>query len=131
MHDISTNLHIYLVEGLLAVMLLNLILPIKLSNNLNRSVYWTRIGYFAFWMFVSTVIFSGIIAFVFTGRKLTISVDLMILVSIVLMFLDGYRAVKNNKLLLGGKDFRPFSSKVILLEIAIVAIVWAVAIWTK
>jgi len=129
MLDISTDLHIYLVGALLIVMLLNLLLPNILSKDLNRLVYWMRIGYFGFWMILSMAIFGGIMAYMFTDKKLTLSIDIMILASVVLMFLDGYRAIKNGKLLIQGKEFRSFSSKIVLSEIAIVAATWIVALW--
>ena len=129
MLGISTDLHIYLVGALMIVMLLNLLLPIILSKDLNRLVYWMRIGYFGFWMILSMAIFGGIMAYMFTDKKLTLSIDMMILASVVLMFLDGYRAIKNGKLLIQGKEFRSFSSKIVLLEIAIVAATWIVALW--
>ncbi len=129
MLDISTDLHIYLTGALLIVMLLNLLLPNMLSKDLNRLVYWMRIGYFGFWMILSMAIFGGIMAYMFTDKKLTLSIDMMILASVVLMFLDGYRAIKNGKLLIQGKEFRSFSSKIILSEIAIVAATWIVALW--
>lgn len=129
MLDISTDLHIYLVGALLIVMLLNLLLPNILSKDLNRLVYWMRIGYFGFWMILSMAIFGGIMAYMFTDKKLTLSIDMMILASVVLMFLDGYRAIKNGKLLIQGKEFRSFSSKIVLSEIAIVAATWIVALW--
>ena len=129
MLDISTDLHIYLIGSLLIVMLLNLLLPNMLSKDLNRLVYWMRIGYFGFWMILSMAIFGGIMAYMFTDKKLTLSIDMMILASVVLMFLDGYRAIKNGKLLIQGKEFRSFSSKIILSEIAIVAATWIVALW--
>ncbi len=129
MLGISTDLHIYLVGALLIVMLLNLLLPNILSKDLNRLVYWMRIGYFGFWMILSMAIFGGIMAYMFTDKKLTLSIDMMILASVVLMFLDGYRAIKNGKLLIQGKEFRSFSSKIVLSEIAIVAATWIVALW--
>jgi len=129
MLGISTDLHIYLVGALLIVMLLNLLLPNILSKDLNRLVYWMRIGYFGFWMILSMAIFGGIMAYMFTDKKLTLSIDMMILASVVLMFLDGYRAIKNGKLLIQGKEFSSFSSKIVLSEIAIVAATWIVALW--
>ena len=129
MLGISTDLHIYLVGALLIVMLLNLLLPNILSKDLNRLVYWIRIGYFGFWMILSMAIFGGIMAYMFTDKKLTLSIDMMILASVVLMFLDGYRAIKNGKLLIQGKEFSSFSFKIVLSEIAIVAATWIVALW--
>lgn len=125
MLDEIISYHRYMVELLLFVMLFNLILPMLLRENIERMVFWSRLGYFAFWMFWSMNIFAGLIVFMFTGRSLTLAVILMIVAAVLLGVMDGYRAIKTRKLWGAGLDAQRFSMWVLISEIVlVVAVSW-------
>jgi len=123
--------HRILVEILLGVVLLNIILPPLLKNSIEKMVFWTRIGYFAFWMFWSMNIFAGLIVFMFTGRELTLSVILMIALSLLLGIMDGYRAIGNKKRWMQGLDTTRFSTAILLAETALIVLVFWVALQAR
>ena len=124
--DVLIHYHFLTVEGLLFVIMINLFLPLGLRSKMQKLVFYTRVGYFAFWALWSMSIFSGLIVFVFTRHELTFRVDTMIALAVILPILDGYRAVKNKKLWLSGSDATSFSMTVVgvemLLTLAVVAL---------
>ena len=119
--------HKFLVEALLFVILLNIFLPLFFKNNQIKLIQATRIGFFAFWAFWAMVVFSGLIVFVFARAKVTAAILFMILASIILPLLDGYRAIKLSKLWRGKELGLSFSIKILTVEIIIIA---AVVIYT-
>ncbi|NKQ40850.1 MAG: hypothetical protein HF962_04690 [Sulfurovum sp.] len=119
--------HRYMVELLLAIAILNIILPFVLKKNLKKMILWTRIGYFAFWMFWAMSAFSGLILFMFTGMALTFSVWVMLVASVFLGLLDGYRAIKIKRLWTQGLDASRFSFLILLIEVFIIISVTVVA----
>ena len=128
MLDEILSYHRIIVEILLFVLVLNLILPLLLKHKVEKMVLWTRIGYFAFWMFWSMNIFSGLIVFMFTGRTLTLFVIAMIIASILLGMLDTYRAIKTKKIWLKGLDASGLSIVILLAEITLIVLVSLLAI---
>lgn len=116
-----------MVELLLAIAILNIILPFVLKKNLKKMILWTRIGYFAFWMFWAMSAFSGLILFMFTGMALTFSVWVMLVASVFLGLLDGYRAIKIKRLWTQGLDASRFSFLILLIEVFIIISVTVVA----
>jgi hypothetical protein len=123
MLDEIISYHRYMVEILLFVLIVNLALPFLLKQNIEKMVFWTRIGYFAFWMFWSMNIFAGLIVFMFTGRELTLSVIMMIVASVFLGSMDSYRAIKSRRLWLKELDANRFSAMVVLSEIMVIVLV--------
>jgi hypothetical protein len=126
---ILISYHTFLIEALLAVIILNLALHYFLQNNLIKAVKWVRIGYFSFWAFWAMSVFSGLIVFVFMKQPLTMPVILMIIAALILPVLDGYRAIKLKNIWLNSGDsgFK-FSAKILILEILIIAVTTIVAI---
>ncbi len=125
--NILIHYHFLTVEGLLFIMLLNLFIPIFLKSDAIRLIFWTRVGYFAFWAFWSMAIFSGLIVFVFTKHLLTPQVDAMIALSIILPILDGYRAIKNKRLWIANQDASSFSMTIVGIELLLTLIVIAIS----
>lgn len=111
------DLHGLMVGLLLAVLLLNIFVPPILKNSIEKMVFWTRIGYFAFWMFWSMNIFAGLIVFMFTGREFTVSVAAMSAVALIMGVMDGYRAIYIGRLWRRGLDAQKFSMTIIAIEI--------------
>ena len=128
MLDEIISYHRYMVELLLFMVVINIVIPPLLKQNIEKMVFWTRIGYFGFWMFWSMTIFTGLIVFMFTGRDLTVSVIAMIIVAVVLGGMDGYRATKNSRLWRKGLDITRFSTTVLLLEIVVIVAMALLAI---
>jgi len=125
--NILIHYHFLTVEGLLFIMLLNLFIPIFLKSDAIRLIFWTRVGYFAFWAFWSMAVFSGLIVFVFTKHLLTPQVDAMIALSIILPILDGYRAIKNKRLWIANQDASSFSMTIVGIELLLTLIVIAIS----
>ena len=121
--DVLIGYHRHLVEAWLLVMGVNLILPYALRGNAVKRVFYTRVGYFAFWAFWAMVAFSGLMVWLFAGRPLTLPVDLMIVLAVLLPILDGYRAIRLRKLWLAGEEGVGFSMAVVGIEIALVTAV--------
>jgi len=128
MLDEIISYHRYMVEVLLLVMLLNAIVPPLLKRSIEKMVFWTRIGYFGFWMFWSMTIFSGLILFMFTGREMTLSVMMMIVISVLLGGVETYRAIRTRKLWMQGLDAVRFSTTMLGLEIVLLIAVSLVAL---
>jgi len=120
--------HRYIVEGLLFVITMNLVFPFLLRESLEKMVFWTRVGYFFFWGAWSMSVFTGLIVFMFTQRELSAAVITMIVASLLLAFMDGYRSIKTRHIWARASNAIRFSSTILLLEIAIVAIVTVIAI---
>jgi hypothetical protein len=117
MLDELIGYHRWAVEGLLVVLLINLFVPFLLRRDVARMVFWTRIGYFAFWAFWTMGAFAGLIAWMFTLRALPATVIAMIVVALILPFLDGYRAIKLKRIWLSGYDGVGFNTAVVGAEL--------------
>ncbi len=117
------SLHGYLVGALLVMVVLNGLPALLLKQQIEKMVFWTRIGYFAFWMFWSMAIFVGLIAFVFDGSRVTFSILLMSVTAIVLGIAEGYRAIHTKRLWLQGLDASRFLWVMLALEILLIAAV--------
>ena len=126
--DSIVALHRYMVEGLGFILLINLILPWILRDNLIKRVFYTRIGYFAFWMFWTMAIFSGLIVYIFMKQPMNLAIGAMVAISIVLPILDGYRAIKLKRIWLKEEDGLSFSLKVVSIELALFLIVFILAL---
>jgi len=126
--DVLIGYHRHLVEGWLLVMLLNLMLPRVLREADLKRVFYTRVGYFAFWALWAMVLFSGLMVWLFAGRPLTLSVDLMFGAGVLLPILDAWRAIRLRKIWLAEGTGIGFSSAVTGLEISIVLLVTLVAV---
>jgi len=128
MLDEIISYHYIMVEVLLFVVTANMILPLWLKKNIEKMVFWSRIGYFAFWMFWSMNIFAGLIVFMFTGRALTLSVSVMILVSVLLGMVETYRVVRSKKIWVQGLDALRFSTLMLLIEMLLIVAVSILAL---
>jgi len=128
MLDEIISYHRYIVEILLFMVVLNMILPPLLKQNIEKMVFWTRIGYFAFWMFWSMTIFAGLIVYMFTGRDLTLSVMAMIVGSVVLGALDTYRAIGTKKRWMAGVEAGRFSLILLIAEAVLIITISLAAI---
>lgn len=118
--------HNTLVLLLIAVMGLNILVPTILKNNPIQFIKWTRIGYFTFWAVWAMVLFGGLVVFMFQKQALPMKVILMILVTIIVPILDGYRAIKQGRIWREsqGNDLAlKFSNTIIAIEIALVVAV--------
>jgi hypothetical protein len=126
--DILISYHRVLVEILLGAIFLNIFIVYSTKNNFEKTIKWSRIGYFIFWAIWAMVVFSGLIVFVFMKQKLNLAIDTMILASIALPLLDGYRAIKVAKIWQEGKVAFTLALKILLLEVAAVTAVTILAI---
>ena len=115
--DILIHYHFITVEILLSVMVLNIFLPQALKGNPLKSILFSRIGYFAFWASWSMAVFSGTILFVFTRHQMTTEVVAMIVLSVLLPILDGYRAIKSKRLWMRNEDALSLSFTLVMVEI--------------
>ena len=118
--------HNYIVIAFVAVLIFNIVVPTLLRTNPIRFIKWTRIGYFTFWAFWAMVLFGGLVVFMFQKQALPSHVVLMIVATLILPFLDGYRAIKQGRIWRAskGEDLAlKFSNTVVAIELAIVLLV--------
>jgi hypothetical protein len=111
--------HRWAVEGLLLVMLFNLVVPYRLRQQAVRMIFWTRVGYFAFWALWSMTAFGGLIAWMFTQRQLPTPVIVMIVVAFVVAFIDGYRGIKLKHHWVAGNDGIGFNTRLVGIELVL------------
>ena len=117
--EVLLGYHRFLVEAWLGVMIANLLFPYLLRSDPSRRIFYTRVGYFAFWALWAMVGFSGLMVWLFAGRPMNGPVIAMIAAAVILPLLDGYRAIRLKRLWLAEQEGLGFSATVILLEIAI------------
>ena len=117
--DVLIGYHRHLVEGLLLILLLNLLLPWILRSSREKRIFYTRIGYFAFWALWSMVAFSGLMVWLFAGRPLTLPVTAMLALAVLLPLLDIYRAVRLKRLWFSGSEGLGLNTSVVGLELAL------------
>ncbi len=120
--DYLLDYHRWAAEGLLIILLINFVLPNLLSSNLIKMIFWVRVGYFAFWAFWTMTAFDGLITWMFTRMALPPKVIAMIVISLILPVLDGYRAIKLKKLWLQENDGVRFSTAIVGAEITLTLI---------
>lgn len=101
------------------VLVFNLALPYLLRLDMLKMVFWTRVGYFVFWAFWTMTAFDGLILWIFTHQKLPATVWVMIVASVVLPFVDGYRAIRLKKLWLSQDDGVGFNTMIVTSEIVL------------
>ena len=104
MLDEIIDYHRWVVYGLLAVMVYNLSVPYLLREQPPKMIFWTRVGFFAFWAFWSMVIFGGFIVWLFKLQELPPSIIVMMVVSVVLLGIEAMRPFKLKALWLAGED---------------------------
>ena len=126
--EILINYHYTLVELLLLVLIFNIVVPSLLKSKELSCIKLTRIGYFGFWAAWSMAVFSGLIVFVFQKAILKFDIWAMIIASVVLAFLDGFRAIKQRKYWLDGKLGLGFSNTIVAFEIIILLVTTFIAI---
>jgi len=129
--DVLIGYHRHLVEGLILILLLNLGLPWVLRSSPEKRIFYTRIGYFAFWALWSMVAFSGLMVWLFAGRSLTLPVTAMLALTGVLPGLDIYRALRLKRLWLSGSEGLGFNSAVVGLELLLTIGVTLLAVFGR
>ena len=121
--------HRHTVEGLILVMLINIILPHLLKSNFPKMVLYSRIGFFLFWTLWSMVVFTGVVTLVFTKMHLNLNVWLMIALATILPILDGYRAIRiTKKYWLNGESGIKFSNIVVGVELFLTVTMMIIAL---
>jgi hypothetical protein len=126
--DVLIGYHRHLVEGWLLVMLFNLLVPWVFKDVDVKRVFYTRIGYFAFWALWSMVVFSGLMVWIFAGRPMHFSVEIMMMASLLLPVLDGYRAIRLKRIWLAESKGVGFSSLITGIEILTLLVVTLLAL---
>ncbi len=121
--------HNTLVQLLFGIVVLNMALAFLLRNNLLKFITYSRIGYFAFWAAWAMVVFAGLIVFVFMREPINLKTVTMIIVSILLPFLDGYRAIKLRKIWFTQKESGyKFSLTILAIELFLIILTTIIAI---
>jgi len=118
--------HNTLVLVFVGVLVLNIALPYIYRANAVKFIKYTRIGYFVFWALWAMVLFGGLVVFMFQKQALPLHVIAMIVATIAIAVIDGYRAIKQGRIWRGskGEDLAfGFSSKMVVVELLIVIVV--------
>ena len=113
--------HRWVAEGLLVVMLFNLALPYFLRSQAERMIFWTRVGYFAFWAFWTMGVFGGLITWIFKLQAWPPTVIAMVVVALVLSLIEIYRALTLKKFWIRGEEGMGFNARWVGLEIVLTA----------
>ena len=128
--DVLVSYHSFLVYALAGIILLNMFISYSVKD-FTKLIQYTRIGYFAFWAIWAMVVFSGLVVYMFMKQPMNLGVITMIIVSVILPFIDGYRAIKLKKIWLDGNMGRGFSIKLLATELIIVIATTLLAFYTK
>ena len=121
--------HNTLVQLLFAIVLINAALAYFLKDKMLKFVTYSRIGYFAFWAAWAMAVFAGLIVFVFMKNPINIKTITMIIASILLPFLDGYRAIKLRKIWLSQNESGyKLSLTILAIELIIIIATTIIAI---
>ena len=123
--------HKYITQALLFIIALNAAVPYLLRSNFDKMRLFSRIGYFIYWMGWAALLFSGVMAFMFSGRVADTPFWVMVVATLLLGYLEAYRSVKSAKLWLEGNNALSFSFKVLIAEALVIGIVTYVAIAAK
>ena len=90
-------------------------------------IFWTRVGYFAFWAFWTMVVFGGLITWIFKLQAWPMTVIAMVGVAALLVPIDIYRALTLKKIWISGRDGVGFNALWVGIEIVLVAAMIAYA----
>jgi len=121
--------HYILVQILLGLLVVGMIIPF-LSSDSSKVIKRIRIYMFVFHGLVTTVAFSGLVAFIFGKMSFDLSIFIMIVVYILLTVLESIKYLKTLKLARESntsiQKIRAISIKYILVNILliVVLIVW-------
>ena len=129
--EVLIGYHRWATEGLLAILLINLIVPFLLRTNIVKMIFWVRMGYFAFWAFWTMSAFAGLITWMFTHRLLPYHVIVMIIGALMLPMIDGYRSIKLRKVWLSGNDGVKLNSTIVGLELLLVVAIFLYGLYGK
>jgi len=129
MFDEMVLYHYILVKVLLGLLVLEMIIPF-LGSDSSKVIKRIRIYMFVFHGLVTTVAFSGLVAFIFGKMSFDLSIFIMIVVYILLTVLESIKYLKTLKLARESntsiQKIRAISIKYILVNILliVVLIVW-------
>jgi hypothetical protein len=129
--EVLIGYHRWATEGLLAILLINLIVPFLLRTNIVKMIFWVRMGYFMFWAFWTMSAFAGLITWMFTHRLLPYHVIVMIIGALMLPMIDGYRSIKLRKVWLSGNDGVKLNSTIVGLELLLVVAIFLYGLYGK
>ena len=126
--EILLAYHRHTVEGLILVMLINIITPHLVKDGLSKIVLFSRIGFFLFWALWSMVAFTGLITLVFSKMDMTAQIWWMVALVVFLPILDAYRAIRiRQKHWLNGRDGILFSNIIVGFELILTLFMMFVA----
>ena len=131
MLDEIIDYHRWAVYGLLAVMVYNFSAPYLLRAQPPKMIFWTRVGYFAFWAFWSMVVFGGLIVWIFKLREMPPNTLVMMVAAVALIPLDIYRAVQLKRRWIGGHDGVGFNTLMISSELFVTVATVLYALYGK
>lgn len=118
--------HNYIIWITVFIMLVNMILPYIYRKSPDKMIFYSRVGYFFFWAALVILIFSGMMAFMFTGRNSNSLFWLMLIVSVLLGGLEILRSSKSKKLWIIGEHALKISTKIIWIEILLISLTYYV-----
>ncbi len=96
--------HRWAVYGLLIVLTFNMVVPYVLRTRMPKMIFWTRIGYFAFWALWTMTVFGGLIVWIFKLREMPPDVITMMAGAVVLPGIESVRPFKLKTSWRSGED---------------------------
>lgn len=124
------NYHRYVIQILLLAVMFNALLPYVLKSNPKKMIFISRIGYFFFWAMWAIVLFSGMMAFMFSGRDANTNFWLMVISIVIIGVLEGYRSVVSKKSWANGNLKLRHAFIILLMEAIVILITYFIVAYS-
>ncbi len=123
--------HAVTIKIFLAILFINLLIPIITKSERAREVKWTRISFFFFSGLLTMIAFSGVILMMVLEMPWNLSMTIMLIAFVLLTILEIARSRTLHKIWMLSESGASISWKFVLLEIVIVAMMVILMIMEK
>ena len=114
--------HAVTIKIFLAMLFINLLIPVITKSQRAREIKWTRVSFFFFSGLLTMIAFSGVILMMLLEIPWNLSMTIMLIAFIVLTILEISRSRALHKVWTVSESGASISWKFILLEIVVVTI---------
>jgi len=125
------EIHTVVIKVLLFTLLLIVVVPNFFKKSISRLIFYTRVGYFAFWAVWSAVVFNGLLLLAIERGRVSVAIIAMITASIAIALLEAYRAITLKKIWQKEQNGLKFSNIILLIELVIVVAVTVLVVKFK
>ncbi len=131
MHQEILMYHSLLIKILLAVLVINALVPFFARHHIATQMRYTRISFFIFFGFLTMVAFSGLVAFMVLEYPWNLSLTLMVAALVILIALETYRSKKLHQRWMLSENGATVSLLYVSAQIAIIAAMTVLMIMEK